>query len=113
MGYQVFGTGPADLVFITQWGTNIDMFWDEPSSARYLDRLASFSRVILFDKRGTGVSDPIDTTDPSTWQGWLGDITTVLDEAGSESAVLVGDVEGGLLAIAYAAAYRNGSPPSC
>lgn len=105
VGYQVFGTGPPDLVFITQWGTNIDMFWDEPSSARYLDRLASFSRVILFDKRGTGVSDPIDTTDPSTWQGWLGDITTVLDQARSESAVLVGDVEGGLLAIAYAAAF--------
>jgi len=101
----VFGQGPPDLVFITQWGTNIDTFWDEPSAARYLDRFATFSRVILFDKRGTGVSDPIDPSSPSAWQAWLGDITTVLAETKSERAVLVGDVEGGMLAIAYAAAF--------
>ena len=105
VGYQVFGRGPPDLVFITQWGTNIDTFWDEPSAARYLDRLATFSRVILFDKRGTGISDPFDPNSTSTWQGWMGDITTVLAAAGSERAVLVGDAEGGLMAIAYAAAF--------
>jgi class 3 adenylate cyclase/pimeloyl-ACP methyl ester carboxylesterase len=102
VGYQVFGQGPPDLVFITQWGTNIDMFWDEPSAARYLDRLATFSRVILFDKRGTGVSDPVESFDDLSVDDWLRDITTVMDDADSESAVVVGDAEGGLLAIAYA-----------
>jgi class 3 adenylate cyclase len=102
VGYQVFGQGPPDLVFVTQWGTNIDMFWDEPSAARYLDRLATFSRVILFDKRGTGVSDSIDWSLGLSLDGWERDITTVMDHAESESAVLVGDAEGGLLAIAYA-----------
>ncbi|MFV1998825.1 MAG: hypothetical protein ACC654_00520 [Acidimicrobiia bacterium] len=52
IGYQVFGDGPIDIVFLTNWQTNIDLLWDEPSAVRYLDRLASFSRVILFDKRG-------------------------------------------------------------
>lgn len=105
VGCQIFGEGPPDLVFITQWGTNIDLFWDEPSAARYLDRLATFSRVILFDKRGTGISDPVDVMSPPTMQDWLSDITAVLAEAGSERAVLVGDTEGGLLAIAYAEAF--------
>ncbi|MGI9583980.1 MAG: alpha/beta fold hydrolase, partial [Acidimicrobiia bacterium] len=102
VGYQVFGQGPPDLVFITQWGTNIDMFWDEPSAARYLDRLATFSRVILFDKRGTGVSDPVEWSKGLSMDGWERDVTTVMDDAGSESAVVVGDAEGGLLAISYA-----------
>jgi pimeloyl-ACP methyl ester carboxylesterase len=66
VGYQVFGRGP-DLVFVSQWGTNIDTFWDEPSAARYLDRLATFSRVILYDKRGTGVSDPAVTSFRKNW----------------------------------------------
>jgi len=102
VAYQVFGEGP-DLVFITQWGTNIDLFWDEPSAARYLDRLASFSRVILFDKRGTGISDPIPMHQPPTMAGWIEDVETVMAAAGSESATLIGDTEGGLLAIAAAA----------
>ena len=105
IGYQVFGEGPVDLVFVTQWGTNIDNYWDEPSAARYLDRLASFSRVILFDKLGTGVSDhvPIDNM-PSVDQ-WIGDILVVMEVAGSEQAVIVGDTEGASLAIMFAATY--------
>lgn len=106
VGYQVFGSGP-DLVFVSQWSTNIDTFWDEPSAARYLDRLATFSRVILYDKRGTGVSDPIDFVRPPTIEGWMEDITTVLDEVGTDDVILVGDAEGGLMTIAYAAAYPN------
>ena len=102
VGYQVFGDGDVDLVFVTQWGTNIDTFWDEPSAARYLDRLATFSRVILLDKRGSGVSDPVDTPMP-TIEEWSEDITTVLDAVESETAVIVGDVEGTCLAITYAA----------
>ena len=106
VGYQVFGSGP-DLVFVSQWGTNIDTFWDEPSAARYLDRLATFSRVILYDKRGTGVSDPIDFIRPPTMEEWIEDITIVLDEVGTDDVILVGDAEGGLMTIAYAAAYPD------
>lgn len=105
VGYQVFGDGPIDLVFVTQWGTNIDNFWDEPSAVRYLDRLASFSRVILFDKRGTGVSDPVPTDDLPPVDQWMEDILTVMEAADSERAAIVGDTEGGSLAILFAATY--------
>jgi len=105
IAYQVFGEGAVDLVFVTQWGTNIDNYWDEPSAARYLDRLASFSRVILFDKRGTGVSDPVLVDDLPPADRWMEDILTVMDAAGSERAAIVGDTEGGALAILFAATY--------
>ena len=59
IAYQVFGEGSVDLVFVTQWGANIDNYWDEPSAVRCLDRLASSARVVIFDKGGTGVSDPV------------------------------------------------------
>ena len=94
VGYQVFGEGPVDLVFVTQWGTNIDNYWDEPTASRYLDRLASFSRVILFDKRGTGVSDQVPMDDLPPMDSWMEDILTVMDAAESERAVIVGDTEG-------------------
>ena len=103
IGYQVFGDGPVDLVFITQWGTNVDTIWDEPSAARYLDRLASFSRVILFDKLGTGVSDPIPPHLSPSPDLWMQDIDAVMEAAESERAVMVGDTEGGTLAIQFAA----------
>lgn len=107
VGYQVFGSGPIDLVFLTQWATNIDTYWDEPSAVRYFDRLASFSRVILFDKRGTGVSDAVSTDAPPPITEWANDVTVVMEEVNSERAVLVGDIEGGLLAISFAAAHRE------
>ena len=91
------------LVFITQWGTNVDNYWDEPSAARYLDRLASFSRVILFDKLGTGVSDPIPPHLSPSVDLWVQDIDAVMAAAGSERAVMVGDTEGGTMAIQFAA----------
>jgi len=105
VAYQVFGEGSVDLVFVTQWGTNIDNYWDEPSAARYLDRLASFARVIIFDKRGTGVSDPVPTENLPPVDQWMEDILTVMDAAGSDSAAIVGDTEGGSLAIMFAATY--------
>jgi len=107
IGYQVFGDGPIDLVFITGWQTNIDLMWDEPSAVRYLDRLASFARVIIFDKRGTGISDPVSPANPPTIDRWMEDITTVMDAVGSERAALVGDTEGGWMAMAFAATYPD------
>jgi class 3 adenylate cyclase len=105
VAYQVFGDGPVDLVFITQWGTNVDTIWEEPSAARYFDRLASFARVIVFDKRGTGVSDPIPLDDIPPVDRWMEDIHTVMNAVGTERAVIVGDTEGGSLAIVFAATY--------
>ena len=105
IGYQVFGDGPVDLVFVTQWATNIDNYWDEPTATRYLDRLASFSRVIIFDKRGTGVSDPVPLDNMPPMELWMEDILTVMDAAESERAVVVGDTEGGAMAILFAATY--------
>lgn len=57
VGYQVFGQTTADIVFVTSWMTNVDMYWDEPSAIRYFDRLGEIGRVLLIDKRGSGVSD--------------------------------------------------------
>ena len=59
VGYQVFGSGPLDIVFIPAWNSNVDVMWEDPWLARFLRRLASFARVITFDKRGTGISDPV------------------------------------------------------
>ena len=72
---------------------------------RYLDRLASFSRVIIFDKRGTGVSDPVPLDNMPPMELWMEDILTVMDAAESERAVVVGDTEGGAMAILFAATY--------
>jgi len=105
IGYQVFGDGPIDLVFISAWQSNVDLLWDEPSAARYLDRLSSFARVIIFDPRGAGISDPVAPDNPPTIDRWMEDVTTVMDAVGSERAALVGDIEGGLMAMAFAATY--------
>ena len=69
--------------------------WGEPSLAAYLDRLASFSRVVCFDKRGSGVSDPVPLASLPTIEQWMDDATAVLDAVGVERAALVGDTEGG------------------
>jgi class 3 adenylate cyclase/pimeloyl-ACP methyl ester carboxylesterase len=105
VAYQVFGSGPLDLVFMTHWATNLDAMWDEPSLASYMDRLASFSRVICYDKRGTGVSDPVPLASLPTIEQWTDDARTVMDAAGVEQAALLGDTEGGPLAATLAAAH--------
>jgi class 3 adenylate cyclase len=103
VAYQVFGSGSLDLVFMTGWGTNLDVMWEEPSLAAYLDRLGSFARVVLFDKRGSGVSDPVPLTSLPTIEQWTDDARTALDAAGMEKAVVLGDTEGGPMAATLAA----------
>ena len=98
VAYQVFGAGPPDLVFMTHWATNLDAMWDEQSLASYMDRLASFSRVICYDKRGSGVSDPVPLASLPTIEQWTDDARTAMDAAGVEQATLLGDTEGGPLA---------------
>lgn len=105
VAYQVFGDGPADLLFITNWVTNLDTMWDEPSLADFLTRLASFGRVVCFDKRGSGVSDPISLDAPPTLEQWMDDAVAALDAAGMAEVAVIGDTEGGLMAALLAATY--------
>ena len=103
IAYQVLGDGPIDLVYVPGWVTNIDYSWEEPSLARYYRRLASFSRLILFDKRGTGLSDQ--TAKLPTLEQRMDDVRAVMDAVGSERAALFGASEGGNMSILFAATY--------
>lgn len=105
LAYQVLGKGPPDVLFVDQWFSHMDGQWDVPPMADLLERLASFSRLILFDNRGSGLSDPVPTAALPTIDEWVEDIPVVLDAVGSERAALVTNIGGGLLAIAFAAAH--------
>jgi class 3 adenylate cyclase len=105
IAYQVVGDGPIDLVFVMGWVSNIDEFWTEPGFARFLHRLSSFSRLILFDKRGTGLSDRVPVDHLPTLEERMDDVRAVMDAAGSERAALVGVSEGGPLCALFAATY--------
>lgn len=102
IAYQVFGSGPVDLLFV--WGTpsNVDLIWDEPRNAGFLRGLGQIARVISFDKRGLGVSDPTDSDTPPDMGTRLDDAVAVLDAVGSQRAVVLGLSEGGPAAIALA-----------
>ena len=103
IAYQVLGDGPIDIVYIPGWVSNIDMMWTESRLATFLTRLASFSRLILFDKRGTGLSDRVNKY--STLEERMDDIRAVMDAVGSERAVLFGHSEGGSASVLFAATY--------
>jgi len=103
VAYQVFGDGPIDVLFIGNWASNIEVMWDHPEMARHLRRLGRFSRVICFDKRGAGVSDPVPLGALPTLEQWMDDARLVMDAAGSEQAALIGDAEGGPMAMLFAA----------
>jgi pimeloyl-ACP methyl ester carboxylesterase len=105
IAYQVIGDGPIDLVFVMGWVSHLEYFWQEPSFARFLRRLASFSRLILFDKRGTGLSDQVALTDLPTLEQRITDVQTVMNAVGSERAALLGISEGGPMCSLFAAAY--------
>jgi len=103
IAYQVVGEGPRDLVLVPGWVTNIEIFWEEPSAARFLERLASFSRLILFDKRGTGLSDR--AVDMPNLETRMDDVRAVMDAAGADRAALLGYSEGGSMSLLFAATY--------
>jgi pimeloyl-ACP methyl ester carboxylesterase len=105
IAYQVIGDGPIDLVFVMGWVSNIDEFWTEPSFARFLERLAKFSRLIIFDKRGTGLSDRVDDKHLPSIEQRMDDLRAVMDAAGSKKAALFGISEGGPMSIVFAATY--------
>jgi pimeloyl-ACP methyl ester carboxylesterase/DNA-binding winged helix-turn-helix (wHTH) protein len=105
IAYQVVGRGALDLVFVMGWVSHLEYFWREPSFAQFLLRLASFSRLILFDKRGTGLSDRVPLSELPTLEQRMDDVRAVLESVGSERAALCGVSEGGPMCSLFAATY--------
>ena len=103
IAYQVVGDGPRDLVVVPGWFSHVDLLWGDPGWTTFIGQLASFARVILYDKRGSGLSDPIDGV--PTLESRADDLRTVLDAAGSNRAVLFGFSEGGPISVLFAATY--------
>ena len=103
IAYQVVGDGPIDLVFIMGWVSHVEMFWAEPSFAKFLGRLSGISRLILFDKRGTGLSDHVAVSQLPSLEQRMDDVRAVMAAAGSRRAVLMGVSEGGPLTALFAA----------
>ncbi len=105
IAYQVVGDGPVDLVFVPGWVSNIEILWEEPTVTRFLNRLASFSRIIILDKRGTGLSDRV--TEMPNLETRMDDVRAVLDAVGSERAAMFGFSEGGVMCALFAATYPD------
>ncbi|MEQ9169104.1 MAG: alpha/beta fold hydrolase [Fulvivirga sp.] len=105
IAYQVFGSGSVDLVYIPGWVSNIDWMWACPELVDFLQELGKICRVILFDKRGTGLSDRV--VELSTLEERMDDIRAVMDAVGSEKAILFGHSEGGCVSALFAATYPN------
>ncbi|MGH9766074.1 MAG: alpha/beta fold hydrolase, partial [Blastocatellia bacterium] len=105
IAYQVVGDGPFDLVFVMGWISHLEYFWSEPSFARFLRRLAAFARVILFDKRGTGLSDRVPLDQLPTLEQRMDDVRAVMEAVGCERAVLCGVSEGGPMCSLFSATY--------
>ena len=105
IAFQVVGDGPLDLVYVPGWVSHLEYFWQEPNYAAFLRRLASFSRLILFDKRGTGMSDRVPESELPTLEQRMDDVRAVMDAVGSEEAALLGMSEGGPMCLLFAATY--------
>jgi pimeloyl-ACP methyl ester carboxylesterase len=103
IAYQTVGEGTPDLLLVPEFWHSIEAQWDEPALAAFLHRLSSFGRLISFDQRGTGVSDPVPPDAVLALEQWLDDIVAVMDEARSEQAVLLGLGGGGSLSMLFAA----------
>jgi len=103
IAYQVVGGGPLDLVYAPGFVSNLDVFWEMPEWARFFSRLAAFSRLIVFDKRGTGLSDR--DVGIATLEERMDDVRAVMDAAGSATAALYGVSEGGPMSVLFAATY--------
>ena len=102
IAYQVVGKGPFDLIHVPPFVSNLELQWEDPAERRYFERLASFSRLIMFDKRGTGLSDRVAV---ATLEERMDDLRAVMDDAGSERAAVYGGSEGGALSLLFATTY--------
>jgi pimeloyl-ACP methyl ester carboxylesterase len=100
IAYQTLGEGRLDLIWVAGYVTHLDVYWEDPGYRRFCERLASFSRLVLFDKRGMGLSDRVRV---ATLEERIDDVRAVMDAIGSESAALMGVSEGGPMSILFAA----------
>ena len=107
MAYQVIGDGPVDVVLVPGPRSNIDVLWEQPQVERYLRRLASFSRLILPNLRGVGLSDPIPLGAPPTTEEWASDLRWILDAAGSDTTALINMEGAGSLGMLFAATFPD------
>ncbi|MGB7861136.1 MAG: adenylate/guanylate cyclase domain-containing protein, partial [Acidimicrobiia bacterium] len=107
IAYQVFGDGPTDIVYVPGWVSNVELIWDDPYLSRFFRKLSSFARVVTFDKRGTGLSDPVSVDNLPNIETRMDDLRAVMDEVGSHSATLFGHSEGGAMVMFFAAAYPD------
>src|SRR4030042_3938644 len=103
IAYQILGHGPLDLVHVPGLVSHLEYAWESPPHAHFLQRLASFARLVLFDKRGTGLSDRI--TSVPTLEERMDDVRAVMDAVGSQRAALFGVSEGGSMSVLFAATY--------
>jgi pimeloyl-ACP methyl ester carboxylesterase len=105
IAFQVHGEGSLDLVFVPGFVSHVELIWEEPAIARFLQRLASFSRLVVFDKRGQGLSDRLGR--PPTLEESMDDLGAVMEAAGSERAAIFGISEGGPMSALFAASYPD------
>lgn len=107
IAYQVVGDGPIDLVYVPGFVSNLEAWWEHPGAANALRRLASFARLIVFDKRGTGLSDRVSVDHLPTLEQRMDDVRAVMDAAGSQRAAIFGHSEGGVMSLLFAATYPD------
>src|SRR5262245_46437446 len=105
IAYQVVGQGPSGLVLVPPFVSHLELYWEEPLVARFFERLASFSRLILFDKRGTGLSDRVPPDELPSLETRMDDVRVVLNAVGAEAAALLGVSEGVPMCALFAATY--------
>src|SRR5215218_2179285 len=105
IAYQVVGDGPIDVVLVLGFATHLELQWESPQFARFCERIGSFSRLIVFDKRGTGLCDPV--SEAPTLEERVDDVRAVMDAAGSERAALIGISEGGPMSVLFAATHAD------
>lgn len=107
IAYQAVGDGPVDIVLVPNWITHVEAMWEIPSIARYLRRLSSFARVLVYDQRGTGMSDPVSLDAPPTLESRMDEVLAVLDAARSDRAAVVGFESGSPMALLFAATFPD------
>jgi hypothetical protein len=110
IAYQIVGDGPIDLLYLPGYASNLYWQWELPSYARFLERLASFSRLILVDRRGTGLSDRFSPQDLPPLEELADDLETVMDAVGSERIALLGTEDGCFVCSMFAATHPTHDP---
>ncbi|MEY2590691.1 MAG: hypothetical protein QOJ67_2675 [Acidimicrobiaceae bacterium] len=107
VAYQVVGDGPLDVVLVADWFGNVELMWDGAAFADALNRLAAFCRLLVFDKSGIGLSDPVSLDGLPTLEDWIDDVRVVMDDADSKSAALIGVGAGGPMVMQFAAMHPH------